>query len=91
MVRGRGQARPGAKDATFLTLSRSLFFSLSLSPLHEQEAASSFAQWEALMRGRGSSEEGDPFSEVMTLVTHMYKQTALAKVIQAELILIRFW
>lgn len=60
--------------------SLSFALSLSLSPPHEQEAASSFAQWEALMRGRGSSEDGDPFSEVMTLVTHMYKQTAIAKV-----------
>lgn len=40
------------------------------------------------MRGRGSSQEGDPFTEVMTLVTHMYKQTAIAKVTQIELIVI---
>lgn len=40
------------------------------------------------MRGRGSSQEGDPFAEVMTLVTHMYKQTAIAKVTQIELIVI---
>lgn len=63
---------------------------LSLSPPHNQEAVSSFAQWEALMRGRGSSQEGDPFAEVMTLVTHMYKQTAIAKVTEVELYLILF-
>lgn len=40
------------------------------------------------MRGRGSLQEGDPFTEVMTLITHMYKQTAIAKVKEAELILI---
>lgn len=80
---GPGPARPGAKDTPFLTL-----FSLSLSLLPEQEAASSFAQWEALIRGRGSSQEGDPFAEVMTLVTHMYKQTAIAKVTQTEVIVI---
>lgn len=40
------------------------------------------------MRDRGSSQEGDPFAEVMTLVTHMYKQTAIAKVTQIELIVI---
>lgn len=42
------------------------------------------------MRGRGSLQEGDPFTEVMTLITHMYKQTAIAKVKEAELILILF-
>lgn len=87
----KGWSEDGAKDATFLTLSLSFLFlscHSTLSPLHEQEAASSFAQWEALMRGRGSSQEGDPFAEVMTLVTHMYKQTAIAKVTEAELILI---
>ncbi|XP_055022930.1 DNA annealing helicase and endonuclease ZRANB3 [Boleophthalmus pectinirostris] len=46
-----------------------------------KEAASSFAEWERLMKGTGS--EGvaadNSFAEVMGLVTQMYKQTAVAK------------
>lgn len=86
MCWGEGGAEPGQGPRTHPFSPFSL--PLSLSPPYEQEAASSFAQWEALMRGRGSSQEGDPFAEVMTLVTHMYKQTAIAKVTQIELIVI---
>ncbi|XP_076008521.1 DNA annealing helicase and endonuclease ZRANB3 isoform X2 [Genypterus blacodes] len=42
-----------------------------------KEASACFAQWERLMRGPGSAET--PFGEVMSLVTQMYKQTAIAK------------
>lgn len=85
--RDEGRAGPCPARGEGRTLSHP-FLSLSLSLLSEQEAVSSFAQWEALMRGRGSSQEGDPFAEVMTLVTHMYKQTAIAKVTQTEVIVI---
>ncbi|KAL1251529.1 hypothetical protein QQF64_019325, partial [Cirrhinus molitorella] len=40
-----------------------------------KEASASFEQWEKLM----SSESENQFVEVMSLITHMYKQTAVAK------------
>ncbi|XP_067271801.1 DNA annealing helicase and endonuclease ZRANB3 [Pseudorasbora parva] len=40
-----------------------------------KEASASFEQWEKLM----SSESENQFVEVMSLITHMYKQTAIAK------------
>ncbi|XP_061840944.1 DNA annealing helicase and endonuclease ZRANB3 isoform X1 [Nerophis lumbriciformis] len=46
-----------------------------------KEAVASFAEWERLMKG-GRSEVGtidNPFAEVMSLITQMYKQTAIAK------------
>lgn len=56
--------------------------SLSLCFSCLQEASASFAEWEKLMRGLGSrvATTGNPFTEVMGLVTQMYKQTAIAKV-----------
>lgn len=55
-------------------------FTVSALPL--QEASASFAQWEKLMKGLRSGEESteNPFTQVMGLVTQMYKQTAVAKV-----------
>lgn len=52
-------------------------FALSL-----QEASESFAQWERLMKGLRSGVETteNPFTQVMGLVTQIYKQTAVAKV-----------
>lgn len=46
-----------------------------------KEAASNFAEWERLMKGMGSKAVAadNPFTEVMGLVTQMYKQTAIAK------------
>uniref|UniRef100_A0A3B4A9K2 Uncharacterized protein n=1 Tax=Periophthalmus magnuspinnatus TaxID=409849 RepID=A0A3B4A9K2_9GOBI len=46
-----------------------------------KEAASSFAEWERLMKGMGSKAvtTDNSFAEVMGLVTQMYKQTAVAK------------
>uniref|UniRef100_A0A8C6S4L7 Zinc finger, RAN-binding domain containing 3 n=1 Tax=Neogobius melanostomus TaxID=47308 RepID=A0A8C6S4L7_9GOBI len=46
-----------------------------------KEAASSFAEWERLMKGTGSKAVAadNLFTEVMGLVTQMYKQTAIAK------------
>uniref|UniRef100_A0A8C5DWV4 Zinc finger, RAN-binding domain containing 3 n=1 Tax=Gouania willdenowi TaxID=441366 RepID=A0A8C5DWV4_GOUWI len=46
-----------------------------------KEASASFAQWERLMKSLGSGVVAvdNPFSEVMGLVTQMYKQTAVAK------------
>ncbi|XP_072226584.1 DNA annealing helicase and endonuclease ZRANB3 [Leuresthes tenuis] len=46
-----------------------------------KEASASFAEWERLMKGLGSgvSATDNPFTEVMSLVTRMYKQTAVAK------------
>lgn len=46
-----------------------------------KEASASFAEWERLMRGLGSgaAASDNPFTEVMSLVTRMYKQTAIAK------------
>ncbi|KAG7241074.1 hypothetical protein INR49_026105, partial [Caranx melampygus] len=46
-----------------------------------KEASASFAEWERLMRGLGSgvAATDNPFTEVMGLVTQMYKQTAIAK------------
>lgn len=48
----------------------------SLSLSFSQEASASFERWEKLM----SSESENQFVEVMSLITHMYKQTAVAKV-----------
>ncbi|KTG34730.1 hypothetical protein cypCar_00018072, partial [Cyprinus carpio] len=42
-----------------------------------KEASASFEQWEKLM----SSESENQFVEVMSLITHMYKQTAVAKIL----------
>ncbi|XP_042369339.1 DNA annealing helicase and endonuclease ZRANB3 isoform X2 [Plectropomus leopardus] len=46
-----------------------------------KEASASFAEWERLMKGLGSgvATTDNPFTQVMSLVTHMYKQTAIAK------------
>ncbi|XP_069022516.1 DNA annealing helicase and endonuclease ZRANB3 isoform X2 [Embiotoca jacksoni] len=47
-----------------------------------KEAAAGVAQWERLTRGLGSGVAGatdNPFTEVVSLVTQMYKQTAIAK------------
>uniref|UniRef100_A0A7N6AHG7 Zinc finger, RAN-binding domain containing 3 n=1 Tax=Anabas testudineus TaxID=64144 RepID=A0A7N6AHG7_ANATE len=46
-----------------------------------KEASASFAEWERLMKGLGSGVVAmdNPFTEVMGLVTQMYKQTAIAK------------
>lgn len=47
-----------------------------------QEASASFAEWERLMKGLrlGVAATDNPFTQVMGLVTQMYKQTAIAKV-----------
>lgn len=47
-----------------------------------QEASASFAQWERMMKElrSGVAAADNPFSQVMGLVTQMYKQTAVAKV-----------
>uniref|UniRef100_A0A3Q0SW81 Zinc finger RANBP2-type containing 3 n=1 Tax=Amphilophus citrinellus TaxID=61819 RepID=A0A3Q0SW81_AMPCI len=46
-----------------------------------KEASASFAEWERLMKrlGSGVATTDNPFTEVMGLVTQMYKQTAIAK------------
>ncbi|XP_032362677.1 DNA annealing helicase and endonuclease ZRANB3 [Etheostoma spectabile] len=45
-----------------------------------KEASASFAEWERLMKGmRSGVGATDPFTQVMGLVTQMYKQTAIAK------------
>ncbi|XP_019724009.1 DNA annealing helicase and endonuclease ZRANB3 isoform X3 [Hippocampus comes] len=47
-----------------------------------KEATASFAKWESLMKGCGSevvATSSNPFTEVMSLITQMYKQTAIAK------------
>ncbi|XP_076877681.1 DNA annealing helicase and endonuclease ZRANB3 isoform X2 [Brachyhypopomus gauderio] len=47
-----------------------------------QEASASLEKWESLMRRQSSSgewESENPFTEVMGLITQMYKQTAVAK------------
>ncbi|XP_014890327.1 DNA annealing helicase and endonuclease ZRANB3 isoform X2 [Poecilia latipinna] len=46
-----------------------------------KEASACFAEWERLMKGLGSgvATTENPFTEVMSLVTQMYKQTAIAK------------
>ncbi|KAI5088872.1 DNA annealing helicase and endonuclease ZRANB3 [Silurus meridionalis] len=46
-----------------------------------KEASSSLEKWESLMRSvvSGGSENENPFTEVMGLITQMYKQTAIAK------------
>ncbi|KAJ8003681.1 hypothetical protein DPEC_G00150850 [Dallia pectoralis] len=46
-----------------------------------KEASGSLEEWERLMRtvGSGVSATDNPFTEVMGLVTRMYKQTAIAK------------
>lgn len=56
--------------------------SLSLLSPCLQEASASFAEWEKLMKGMGSAvvATDNPFTQVMSLVTQMYKQTAIAKV-----------
>lgn len=49
-----------------------------------QEASATFAEWEILMKGLRSGVETteNPFTQVMGLVTQMYKQTAVAKVMK---------
>ncbi|KAM9830307.1 DNA annealing helicase and endonuclease ZRANB3 isoform X2 [Syngnathus typhle] len=46
-----------------------------------KEATASFAEWERLMKGCGSEvvATSNSFPEVMSLITQMYKQTAIAK------------
>ncbi|XP_041822212.1 DNA annealing helicase and endonuclease ZRANB3 [Chelmon rostratus] len=46
-----------------------------------KEASASFAEWERLMKGlrSGVVTTDSPFTQVMGLVTQMYKQTAIAK------------
>uniref|UniRef100_A0A3B3Y0N0 Zinc finger, RAN-binding domain containing 3 n=1 Tax=Poecilia mexicana TaxID=48701 RepID=A0A3B3Y0N0_9TELE len=46
-----------------------------------KEASACFAEWERLMKGLGLgvATTENPFTEVMSLVTQMYKQTAIAK------------
>ncbi|XP_044044086.1 DNA annealing helicase and endonuclease ZRANB3 [Siniperca chuatsi] len=46
-----------------------------------KEASASFAEWERLMKGLGSGvvTMDNPFTQVMGLVTQIYKQTAIAK------------
>uniref|UniRef100_A0A669B4N7 Zinc finger, RAN-binding domain containing 3 n=1 Tax=Oreochromis niloticus TaxID=8128 RepID=A0A669B4N7_ORENI len=46
-----------------------------------KEALASFGEWERLMKslGSGVATTDNPFTEVMGLVTQMYKQTAIAK------------
>ncbi|KAG7315354.1 hypothetical protein KOW79_021442 [Hemibagrus wyckioides] len=46
-----------------------------------KEASSSLEKWECLMRSldSGQSDTENPFTEVMGLITQMYKQTAVAK------------
>ncbi|XP_068165317.1 DNA annealing helicase and endonuclease ZRANB3 isoform X2 [Antennarius striatus] len=46
-----------------------------------KEASASFARWEKLMKelGSGVATADNPFTQVMGLVTQMYKQTAVAK------------
>ncbi|XP_076579615.1 DNA annealing helicase and endonuclease ZRANB3 isoform X1 [Chaetodon auriga] len=46
-----------------------------------KEASASFAEWERLMKGlrSGVATTDSPFTQVMSLVTQMYKQTAIAK------------
>ncbi|XP_011604466.1 DNA annealing helicase and endonuclease ZRANB3 isoform X1 [Takifugu rubripes] len=46
-----------------------------------KEASATFAEWEILMKGQRSGVETteNPFTQVMGLVTQMYKQTAVAK------------
>lgn len=53
-----------------------------------QEASACFAEWERLMKGLGSrvAATENPFTEVMSLVTQMYKQTAIAKVMGYQLL-----
>ncbi|MEQ2219037.1 Swi SNF matrix associated, actin dependent regulator of chromatin, partial [Xenoophorus captivus] len=54
-----------------------------------KEASASFAEWERLMKGLGSGVAAteNPFVEVMGLVTQMYKQTAIAKVIGDQMVI----
>lgn len=56
--------------------------------LYLQEASASFAKWEELMKGQGSGAfaADNPFTEVMSLVTQMYKQTAIAKVMRHQVV-----
>lgn len=62
--------------------------SLSLCSPCIQEASASFAEWERLMKGLGSGVAAteNPFTEVMSLVTQMYKQTAIAKVMGDQIV-----
>lgn len=56
-----------------------------------QEASASFAEWERLMKGLGSGGAAaamdNPLGQVMSLVTQMYKQTAIAKVTGHQVVL----
>lgn len=63
--------------------------SLSLRSPCLQEASACFAEWERLMKGLGSgvAATDNPFTEVMGLVTQMYKQTAIAKVMGDQVVL----
>ncbi|XP_074520706.1 DNA annealing helicase and endonuclease ZRANB3 isoform X2 [Halichoeres trimaculatus] len=47
----------------------------------EKEASASFAQWEKLMKGLGSGsvDMENPYPAIMTQITQMYQQTAIAK------------
>lgn len=61
-----------------------------------QEASASFTEWEKLMKGLGSgvATTDNPFTQVMSLVTQMYKQTAIAKVMGdsgAEVLYVSVW
>ena len=52
-----------------------------------QEACASLEEWERLMKRLGSGPaapdtDGSPFTQVMGVITRMYKQTAVAKVMQ---------
>lgn len=62
--------------------------SLSLRSPCLQEASASFAEWERLMKGLGSGviATDNPFTQVMGLVTQMYKQTAIAKVMGDQVV-----
>lgn len=63
--------------------------SLTVFVLSLQEASASFAEWERLMKGLGSgvATTDNPFTQVMGLVTQMYKQTAIAKVMADQVML----
>lgn len=62
--------------------------SFTVFALPLQEASASFAEWERLMKGLKSSFETteNPFTQVMGLVTQMYKQTAVAKVMKEPVV-----
>lgn len=46
-----------------------------------QELNTSFEEWEKLMRASNLDSSKDDFVQVMSLITRMFKQTAIAKVI----------